>query len=209
MQIGAGAVDGRGNYLTSVADLMWICQQVPLAPSKVRNQQISSEFSHIADTNLPIFPGKNMMQSRRIFGTLILFAGLATTALTPAMAQTAGTWSGDATRVTLTAADGSAVLNFQCDATAAELFVTSSTGGSPVPTRITVRANNGTAYSVPLTVSAEDGEMRGEISTSLVNQQGFAEATTIVVTAPPSNRPAIIVDVVPALSALISGCPAG
>ena len=146
------------------------------------------------------------MSHRRLFGMLILSAGLAVPALAPAFAQTAGSWSGDASKVTLTAADGSAVVSFQCDAVGAELVVASSVGAGVIPTRITVRANNGTAYSVPLTATS-GGDLMGGISTSLVNQQGFAQATTIIVSAPPSARPEIIVDVVPELTALIAACP--
>ncbi len=141
------------------------------------------------------------MKRAGIGAILLMVAGFSS----PAHAQTAGVWSVSGDKVILTAADNSSVVTFQCNAAAGAMFVTASTGAGVAPERVTVRANNGTAYSVPVRV--RDGVLGGSVPMNLVNQGGRRAAETLVVTMPPSDRPTIIVDVVPQFTNLVAGCP--
>ena len=94
---------------------------------------------------------------------------VASTFAAPAFSQTAGSWSAEGDKVTLAAADGSSVISFQCDARAGAMVVTTNVdGGASQPSRITVRANNGTAYSVPLRPNSAGG-LTGGIVMTLIN----------------------------------------
>jgi hypothetical protein len=127
-------------------------------------------------------------------------------AATTVTAQTAGDWGISADQIVLTAADNSTVTTFRCDSTAGALFVTlSANGAAGQADRVTVRANNGTAYSVPL--SDRSGVLGGAVPMVHLAQAGRGAATTLVVTFPPSQSPTVIVDVVPAFADLVAGCP--
>jgi hypothetical protein len=132
---------------------------------------------------------------------------VASTLAAPAFAQTAGGWTAAGDKVTLSAADGSSVIGFQCDASAGAMVVVANLdGGASQPSRITVRANNGTAYSVPVRPNSAGG-LTGSVAMTLINQGASAPAATLIVTFPPSARPAIIVDVVPEFAAIMANCP--
>jgi len=57
-------------------------------------------------------------------------------------------------------------------------------------------------------VRVRDGVLGGSVPTTLLNQCGRRAAATIVVTMPTSQRPPIIVDVVPEFVNLMAGCQA-
>jgi hypothetical protein len=127
----------------------------------------------------------------------------------PAFAQTAGTWSASGDTVTLAAADGSTTLTFQCDVASSSMRVSANNDGSASqPARVTVRANNGTAYSVPMR-AASGGALSGTVAMNLINQGAFQPATTLIITFPPTARPTLIADVVPEFTTVMANCPRG